>query len=368
MIKYQILDPKKSDHYFIQLNNQNGKSAKKFNGFKTFNNKLYKSDFKLLHELFESKNIIFFSESGSIIAGCTHYRPNADLLEQDYFETLGNFLFTDQISNEQLKNCGQILQKLFLTTKIILPLNGSLNLGVYHNPNSSHKASFLTTEYNQQITDFFTINRDIFLNYRTSYALTLDLNTATIQQIKTELKNRNDAADFSTRTFSRLHPFKDLKLYNQLVNDSMTGHFMFFPIKWNIMKQLLFPLILFIVPKYFRFILKNNSEIGFVFAIPDYNEVLSDTKSDMTNFFYALINRRNITKARIIYSCLQSGFQGQKLIKMARHQVLIDLYNDGFTSVESSYVDEDNQKSISNVKSTGAKIKQNFYLYKIQNL
>ena len=368
MIKYQILDPKKSDHYFIQLNNQKAKDAKKFNGFKAFNNKLYKSDFKLLDELFDCKNIIFFSDSGSVIAACTHYKPNADLLAQDYFETLGNFLFADQISNEQLKNCGQTLQKLFNTTKIILPLNGSLNLGVYHNPNKGEKASFLTTEYNQQITDFFSVNKDIFLNYRTSYALTLELTFETIQQIKTELKNRNDAADFSTRAFSRLNPIKDLQIYSQLVNDSMIGHFMFFPIKWEIMKQLLLPLILFIVPKYFRFILKNNSEIGFVFAIPDYNEILSDRKSDMVNFFYALINRRKITKARIIYSCLQSGFQGQKLIKIARHQVLIDLYNDGFTSVESSYVDEENQKSISNVKSTGAKIKQNFYLYKIQNL
>ncbi len=367
MINYQILDPKKSDHYFIQLDNENRKNVKIFKGFKSFRHKLYRSDFKILDDMFNCKNIIFFSEQGSVIATCTHYTPNADLLAQDYFETIGNFLFSDQITDVQLKYCGQILQKLFSKTKVILPLNGSLNLGVYHNPSIDHKATFLTTEYNQQITDFFAINKDLFLDYRKSYALTLDLNSETIQQIKTELKNRNDTADFSTRTFSRLSPIKDLQIYNQLVNESMTGHFMFFPIEWKTMRQLLLPLILFIVPKYFRFILKNNIEIGFVFAVPDYNEVLNAARSDMSNIFYGLICFRKIKKARIIYSCLRSDFQGQKLIKMARHQVLIDLFSDGFTTVESSYVDEENQKSISNVKSTGAKIKQNFYLYKIHN-
>lgn len=366
MMTYQILDPKKSDHYFIQLNDQKVRDAKKFNGFEAFNNKLYKSDFKLLDELFDCKNIIFFSDSGSVIAACTHYKPNADLLAQDYFETLGNFLFADQISNEQLRNCGQILQKLFNTTKIILPLNGSLNLGVYHNPNKGEKASFLTTEYNKQITDFFKLNKDIFLNYRTSYALTLDLNIETIQQIKTELKNRNDASGFSTRTFNRLRPIKDLQTYNQLVNDSMIGHFMFFPIQWKAMKQLLLPLILFIVPKYFRFILKDKTVIGFVLAVPDYNELMTDSKSDLMNFLSCVLNRQKIKTARIIYSCLLPKYQGKKLIKVARHRVLIDLFNDGFTSVESSYIDENNHKSIGNVHSTGAKLKQNYFLYKIE--
>ena len=366
MTEYKILDPQKSFHHFIKLACENIKSDKNFSGFKSFNEKLYQSDFKILHDHFECQNIIFFSDQELAIAACTHYKPKNHLLTKNYSESIGNFLFSDLITDEQLKDCGKILQKLFAGSKAVLPLNGSFNLGIYHNANADRKTSFLTTAYNSRIDRFFKLNTDIFLRHRTSHALNLDLNASNVEQLKNELGKIQSDQSFSTRSFSRMCFLKDFQIYNQLVNESMIGHFLFFPIQWNAMKQLLLPLVLFIVPKYFRFILKDKTEIGFVMAVPDYNELLVDSKSDFMNFLSCLFNRHKIKKARIIYSCLLPKHQGKKLIKTARHQVLIDLFNNGFTSVESSYIDENNQKSIGNVRSTGAKLKQDYFLYKIQ--
>lgn len=365
MIEHKILDPQKSFHYFIKLASDNIKSDKNFSGFKSFNEKLYQSDFKILHDHFECRNIIFFNAEGSALAACTHYKPKNQLLIKNYPESIGNFLFSDLITDEQLKDCGTALQKLLTGSKAVLPLNGSFNLGIYHNPNADQKTSFLTTAYNSQIDRFFKLNTDIFLKHRTSHALNLDLNVDTRQKLKNELGKIQSDQSFSTRPFKRIGFLKDFRIYNQLVNESMSEHFLFFSIQWKAMKQLILPLVLFIVPKYFRFILKDKTEIGFVMATPDYNELLTDSKSDFMNFLSCVFSRHKIKTARIIYSCLLPKYQGKKLIKTARHQVLIDLFNDGFAAVESSYIDENNQKSIGNVRSTGAKLKQDYFLYRI---
>lgn len=368
MIEYKLLDPKKSSDYFIKLNKINKSSDKFFNGFKSFNKRLFESNFKILDEHFECQNIIFFDDLGLTIAACTHYKPKKELLKTDYPQSLGNFLFSDLVTDEQLKECGKELQKLFSKQDVVLPLNGSFNLGIYHNPNADLQPAFLTTTNNWQIDRFFKLNENIFLKSRTSYALNLDLNSVVIKSLKNELEKRSTDPSFSTRPFSLIHFLNDFKIYNQLVNEAMSDHFLFFPIQWKSMKQLILPLVAFIIPKYFRFILKDKTEIGFVMATPNYNELLADSKSDFVNFLSCLFNRHKIKTARIIYSCLLPKYQGQKLIKTARHQVLIDLFNDGFISVESSYIDESNLKSIGNVRSTGAKMKQEYFLYKIQSL
>lgn len=365
MISFKVLKPQDSFQYFIQISLLNIKNKKLFGCFKYFNKKIYKSDFKILQNNFECHNIIFF-DLEKPIGACTHYKPKSHLLTAGYPESIGNLLFSDQIKDDQLKNCGQILQNLFSNNDVLLPLNGSFNLGFYENPNDQLQTSFLTTAYNKQVSDFFKTNVDIFIKCRTGHALTLDLNDKTIHKIQVEL-SKLQSESFTTRNFSKLNFFNDLKIYNQLVNESMKKHFLFFYIDWKSMKQLMWPLLLFINPKYFKFILKDNIEIGLVFAIPDYNEILSDSKSDIGNVLSCFFSRNWLKKARIIYSCLRPEFQGQKLIKIARHQVLIALFQDGYTSVESSYIDQENKNSLGNVISTGAKLKQDYYLYKIHS-
>jgi hypothetical protein len=115
---------------------------------------------------------------------------------------------------------------------------------------------------------------------------------------------------------------------------------------------------------WFRFLMHQGHEIGFCFAIPDYNSKLKAGGSDPANLLRIIKGRYSgCTRARLVYSIMHPDYQGQGLVKAVRHSVLLEMIKDGVREFESSYVDETNTASLENVRSTGGSVSHEFYLY-----
>ena len=90
-----------------------------------------------------------------------------------------------------------------------------------------------------------------------------------------------------------------------------------------------------IVPEYFLFLMYNGVEIGFCFALPDYNTVMQNG-SDLRNAVVALAQRRSITRARIFQSAVLPHFDGRGWLDLLKVQLGRNMSANGVKRLESS--------------------------------
>lgn len=232
----------------------------------------------------------------------------------------------------------------------LFPVNGHLNLGFGALDPAYAKTSIgiLTSGHYPVLDHLF--NYPHAKTHRNFYALVTQLTKENVDQLKAELEQMPKG--FTTRKLSLLNYRRDLKIYNDLINRTMNSHYHFHPMteeeNWELLGQAL-PIM---SPALFQFLCYNGKEIGYCFAMRDYNQVLGN-KSDLVNYYKMFFNRHKINRGRILSSGIIQEFRGQKLFKYLRNSVLIEFFNKGMTEIESSYIDEKNDNSNANVKSKG---------------
>jgi ribosomal protein S18 acetylase RimI-like enzyme len=279
--------------------------------------------------------------------------------------SLGGLLFDPTLDPEALKTFA-----LRITADAgpidLAPLNGHMNLGLSHPAKGidGSNISFLCAPTSAQ-TEIFLRETSAFEICREQYAL--------LTKVDDELKSKTDegalhasSRGFSTRPLSVVRYKRDIEIYNSLVNAAMSGHANFYPLtfeeEWDILKE---GLAVF-VPAWFRFLTHNEREIGFCFAVPDYNSSLRSTRNDAVNALEILRQRvrGKWTRARLVYSGIHPDYQGQGLFKAVRHKVIQEMIKSGVEEFESSYVDEANISSLKNVRSTGGSVSHGFHLFR----
>ena len=105
--------------------------------------------------------------------------------------------------------------------------------------------------------------------------------------------------------------------------------------------------------KLFKFLIFEGKEIGYCFSMLDFNQILTDN-TDLKNYTNLFFKRGKINRGRIISSGIIKEFQGKKLFKIVRNEILLEFFNRGIHTIESSYIDCENSNSIGNVSSKGA--------------
>lgn len=228
-----------------------------------------------------------------------------------------------------------------------MPLEAHINLGISF-PAKQDSTSFLTVPYNYLQTRFFSL----FETERTKTYHALKLTDPTVLTTRLSQVLAQVPKGFSFRPVSRARFGRDMTIYCHLVRRAMSGHALFYPLRLEEELELLQGLRWIFDPRFFQFLLHNEKEIGFIFAIPDFNEILDPTKSDFANALKLFLKKSQIRKGRIIYKGILPEYRGQGIFRYLRHQILNNFLKAGYLEIEGSYIDESNQASLGDAQST----------------
>lgn len=332
-------------------------------GFDFFHQKLFSGRFLIQKNRFRAR--VFALTRGDLpVALATHLEALSSWGEP---HALGAVLISENAPEAALAEFHLRIREALGAdaSRLVGPINGHMALGTsLPDPDVSAGAiSFLTASATPALRRFFC-EGGRFAPLKKYFALQTAWTAALEMRLHEELAQR--PSGISTRPISLTGFKRDIALYTRLVNACMAEHPRFHPLTeeedWDLMCMSL-PLL---HRDYFRFLLKDGREIGYCFGIPDYNPRLRVGASDAENTVRILLAKRRVKKGRIIYSGILPEFRGSKLFKHVRHEVLLAMFRNGIREIESSYVDEANDASLGNVRSTGAGISHSFTLYQLR--
>lgn len=332
-----------------------------FPGFDFFHQKLFSGSFAMLRNRYASR-VLALLEDGRPVAMATHLRSLSPSWGEPH--ALGAVLIrgdaTDAALDEFHRRIGEALGSE--AGKLVGPINGHMALGTsLPDPGvDGRRVSFLTSSATPALKRFF-YEGGRFRPVKRYFALTTSWSAEMEARLREEIADR--PAGLSTRPISLPRFKRDIAIYTRLVNACMTEHPRFHPLAeaedWDLMR-----LSLSVIHRdYFRFLVQDGREIGYCFGIPDYNPHLRVGASDAENTVRVIMGRNRARKGRIIYSGILPEFRGSRLFKHVRHEVLLAMFANGIREVESSYVDELNDASLGNVRSTGATVSHSFSLH-----
>lgn len=363
---FERLDPDDDLDVWRDLRSRAASATLSFSGFRAFDERIFRGGALALRRRVELTRYGLFDRTSSgtqaLVACAIHFRGKAPELAPS--SSVGGLFFDPSLDLEQLRDFGSRLLDAAGTIDLI-PYNGHLNFGLSH-PAAAvdpKRISFLCSPLNPQ-TQRFLSDTGLFRTCRELRAYVTVVTPDLIERTRLGVVG-TETSGFHTRPLSLPHLKRDIAIYNRLVNTAMAGQPNFFPLQfdeeWELWKAA-WPTL---EPAWFRFLMKADREIGFCFAVPDYNRILKNEYSDARNGL-ALLSARirgRHTRGRLVYSGLLPEFQGQKCFKFVRHRVIAEMIRSGVTEFESSYVDEANAASSGNVASTGGSLSHRFSLY-----
>ena len=331
-----------------------------FRGFELQHLRLFRGDYLLLKRRMKIRRFGVL-EGRRLMAVALHFTCADESLGPA--SSLGGLLFDPAFTGVEF--FAQELSRV-VDHGTLAPYNGHMAIGLSHLSAGADpsKVSFLCAGSSRQLEKFFLTGA--FTPDRKLYALETLLTPELRAKVDAGVAD-SGAKGFATRPLSLLHFKRDVRIFNSIVNAAMAHHKYFYPLtfeeEWDVMKAS----ALLWEPSLFQFMMHEGKEIGFCFAIPDYNQFLSNERSDTRNVLEIIWRRlsgRLGDRPRLIYSAVLPEYQGQGLFKAVRYRVIQEMYARGATHFESSYVDEANAASLGNVKSTGGSVSHTFELFR----
>jgi hypothetical protein len=363
-VDFKELEVSKGLSLYKELYSKVKKSYLSFNGLDFFNLRLFKGDFLLLKNRFDSK-VFALVVNGSPKIIMTHYQ--AKDASEGIANSLGAILVDDNITNEQMSFfMGELKERLKdLNGPILAPLNAHFNLGfTLPRPDIDFsKISFLTAATSPGLNKVFYKN-DFFNEERTFYSLSFKIkeNPDMLEKLKKGILER--PSEYTSESLSIFNYKKDIRDYNRIINASFKDHWNFFPLtfeeEWDLMKTAL----LVLNRDFVRFLVHKGERVALNMFMPDYHQVLKNGE-DSLNFLRIQKYKNNPTRARGVTTCIIPEYRGKGLLRFVRYENLLNMFSKGVLEVESSYIDQDNINSIENTKSTGANLSHEFKLFSL---
>ena len=351
-LRFQIYQKPPAEYFYLWKEHKKG--LKNFLYLDFHFQKLIRGDFLLLKNRFRLQTVSLYREGRPCIFG-TVFIPRGEELPV----SVGALVFS-QINPKEAEYFWQKVRENF-RGPIVAPMNGHHYLGfALPSPDSlAEKIGFQTSALHSEQETLFSALRG--RPYRSYHSLETKITPELIQKLKNDL--RVLPAGFSVRSFSRLKAKRDFSYLNQIVNKAFTKHFGFFPLtdeeNWDLFRFLI-PLLR---RSHLSFLEFEQKPVGFCFGSFDYNRSFT-TGSDLGNILRFLV-REKPKRARLIHIGLLPEFQGKGLVKHIRHQMILSMAEEGVDIIENSYIDEGNENSLANVKSTGAKPLHQFEVFRV---
>ncbi len=322
--------------------------------------RLIKSDFLVLKN-FTMKSLCLKKNRQTIICAQVFFsNENAHIKP-----SLGTVVCSHDLTESEASYFWQSLRKEFIGQSFVGPMNAHAYLGLsipidnLKNTLDYKKIGFATASTHRGLQVLWQSTELVL--HRKYFSFETDLTSELILKIKNEMISLPQG--FSVRPFRRISFQKEMNILNSITKYSFAEHFNYTMLtedeNWDIFK-----LSWMAQTKGFcSFLLKDQIPIGFCMAMLDFNQVLDQQQSDAHNLFSLISQRHLITRARMIHIGVLPEYQGKKLSKFLRHQVILNMANYGIKTLESSYVDEGNVNSLKNIESTGGKLLHEFSLF-----
>lgn len=363
-VDFKELAVSKAYPLYKELYSKVKKSYLSFNGLDFFNLRLFKGDFLLLKNRFNS-NVYALTINGKAKILMTHYCAKDP--SQGIANSLGSILICDSITSEETDFfMGKLRERLKeVDGPVLAPLNAHFNLGfTLPKPNIDFsKISFLTAASTNALNEVFYEN-EFFKEERTFYSLSFKIkdNPKMLEKLKNGMKDR--PAEYSSESLSIFNYKKDIRDYNRIINACFKDHWNFFPLtfeeEWDLMKTAL----LVLNRSFVRFLVHKGERVALNMFMPDYHQVLKNGE-DSLNLVRIQKYKNNPTRVRGVTTCIIPEYRGKGLLRYVRYENLLNMFSKGVLEVESSYIDQDNINSIENTKSTGAKLSHEFKLFSL---
>lgn len=359
MLDFRQLAPKVAEQFFFSLWDRQRADEPHFQGLRSWHRRLVTQDFLILQRHFRVLSFGVSKNHRPLVFGQVFIPLNLA-----HSPSVGNLVADAELTADEAQFFWESLKDRLLKVapqlsleKLIIGMNGHMDLGISVPSTSSTESSFLTTSPARFQAVLFGGLKPL----RILKALKTKIDRALIEKVRTDL--RNPPEGFATREIRFWNFRREIAIYSQLVRRSMHDHPLYWPLDddevYDCMKELRW-----ILPaRYFQFLLHREREIGFCFAIPDYNEVLGGTLSDWSVMTKLVLQRRKVHRARIVYSAIVPEYRGRKIFHLVRHSVIGAMIDDGVGEFESSYIDAVNTNSLKNAESTFGQEHREFYVY-----
>lgn len=361
MLDFRQLSLAVGEHFYFDLWDRQRREETHFQGLRSWQKRLVTGDFLVLQRHFKIFQFGVTQNHRPLIFAQVFVPHDLRLPT-----TVGNLIASPDLDGasanffwENLRaRLIQILPEIELE-KVIVGINGHMDLGLSIPSPATSESAFLTTAPARFQPNLF----EPLTPLRTLKAFTTTVNRDLIDKVRSEL--RSCPEDFSTREIRFWNFRREMAKFADLVRRAMKDHPLYWPLNneevYDYMKDLRW-----ILPaSYFQFLLHKEREVGFCFALPDYNQILQGSQSDVSAVMRVFLQRRRVRRARIIYSAILPEYRGRKIFHVVRDRVIEAMIQDNVVEFESSYIDAENTNSLMNVQSTFARDAHEFYVYRL---
>ncbi len=199
------------------------------------------------------------------------------------------------------------------------------------------------------------------LLYRVDLTKSLSRNLVEIEE-KWRIKGVN------IRYFNRLRVNKELSWWIPFTMKVFSNHWGYVPVSYDEVRSRfgIKELRWFIDPHLFIIAERNDEPIGFLWAIPDYNQVIKrfNGRINMMSFLKFLWFRRYIESGKLHLIGVKEDFRGEGLALYMNYKVLLEMKKRNYRSAEIGWVDAENKASRRVVEKTGAQLYKKYMIYR----
>lgn len=188
-----------------------------------------------------------------------------------------------------------------------------------------------------------------------------------IQKISNRLKQRG----FKVRSISKKYFEKELLQIIEIGNSASQNHWGFVPISSAEAKNLVNEVKLFYDPKLCLVVEKDNEIASFLFALPDFNELLLRIKNGKLfpfHWIYFLLYKLGILKIkrmRLIALASKPKFESAGLGALIYHEICQQYIKSDYIGGDAAWVMEDNEVINQIHQKLGSKITKTYRLYEM---
>jgi GNAT superfamily N-acetyltransferase len=197
------------------------------------------------------------------------------------------------------------------------------------------------------------------------YALTPGtfVDYAKLRRVKDWLEKRHDMKVRGPR----MNRFKDeLKIFHSIYNAAFEGHYASTTVPWTAFKAMGKGMKLILDPRLVFIIEKKDKPMGFLLALPDYNEVFSYLPQGRLfpwGWFHFLRQRRRIQRVRILTMAVLPEYQHLGLGSMVYALMSQAIDDAGYATAELGWVDDSNIPMARACEQMGGEVSKRFAIF-----
>jgi len=269
-------------------------------------------------------------------------------------------------------NCAEALLKSvqdWLISKDIKimrgPINGRVDFG----------CGFLETGFNSYPTLLSSYSPKYYISFAEKFSMTkvreqfcyyIDLTKPIPKKLQNKAQKCAESG-IKIRKFNRFFIKKDMDMWVKLFLETFEGHWGYVPAKPEDVKtrfgvkqmRWINDPALFLIAEY------KNSPVAYIWALPDYNQIVKDMDGRFGPFqmLQFLLKKRQINIGRMPLIGIKKEFRNKNIGSYLNYLIMVEMKRRGYIGADVGWIDEKNTVAHTTIAITGAKLYKKFCVF-----